>query len=58
MVVILKSSEAPLRVSREWSDVLEIAGAGPDRLTYVPGFVGDITEWIVGTCCLPNLTVS
>jgi hypothetical protein len=54
MAVILKNSEPQLRVSRDWDEVLKVASVGADRLTYVPGLVGDITEWIVSTSMLPN----
>src|SRR5262249_8935229 len=46
--------EAQPRVSRDWSEVAKVAGTGADHLTYVPGLVGDITEWIVETSMLPN----
>src|SRR5262245_28496222 len=54
MAMVLKNSAPQLRVSRDWTEVLKRAGTGPDRLTYVPGLVGDITEWIVETSMLPN----
>ena len=54
MVMILKNSEPQLRVSRDWDEVLKVASTGEDRLTYVPGLVGDIIEWIVATSMLPN----
>jgi hypothetical protein len=54
MVMVLKNSEPQLRVSRDWSEVSKVASAGADRLTYVPGLVGDIIEWIVATSMLPN----
>jgi hypothetical protein len=49
-----KNYAAQPRVSRDWSEVLKVAGVGTDRLTYVPGLVGDITEWIYETSMLPN----
>lgn len=53
---IKKNSVVQPKVSRDWSEVLKVAdtGTGADRLTYVPGLVGDITEWIVETSMLPN----
>lgn len=38
-----------------WSDVRVPAGASPlEALTYVPGLVGDITEWIIRGARRPN----
>jgi len=54
MGMVLKNSEPQLKVSRDWSEVAKVASTGADRLTYVPGLVGDITEWIVSTSMLPN----
>ena len=53
---IKKNSVVQPKVSRDWSEVLKVAdtGTGADCLTYVPGLVGDITEWIVETSMLPN----
>ena len=40
---------------RTWQEVIVPAGATDlERLTYVPGIVGDITEWIVRGATRPN----
>src|SRR5215472_15805812 len=53
MVVIKKNALIQPRVSRDWSEVSKVA-QDEDRLTYVPGLVGDIVEWIVATSRFPN----
>jgi hypothetical protein len=53
-MIMRKLAPFERRVSRDWEEVLRTAGDGPDRLTYVPGLVGDVTEWIVETSMLPN----
>jgi hypothetical protein len=47
----------PSRVIRSWSDVNE-QGDGIERLTYVPGLVGAVTDWIVGSSIRPNRLIA
>jgi hypothetical protein len=47
----------PSGVIRSWSDISE-QGDGIERLTYVPGLVGAITDWIVGSSIRPNRLMS
>jgi hypothetical protein len=47
--------KAPVVPLREWTEVAVPAGANElETLTYVPGLVGDITEWIVAGARRPN----
>jgi hypothetical protein len=48
----------PPQIVRPWSEVVIPSGNDLERLTYVPGAVGDITEWIVSHAVRPNRMMS